>query len=259
MSAYTHTCTGARVGGRGRGRGREIILSRLHAQHEAYCSAWSHKPEIVTWAEIKNRTLNLLSHPDVPVHLIFQFIDLFITFIHLALYINYCFIHFSYYIFHTFYSIWSFLNVFSFLLHISDISLYFLIYLSSLLYTLIAQSVPSHNSDSDGLYCWVCCFAYIVVVVLMDFCFFVLFCFCVCFFWSREPLLNFDYQLLHMVMGWEMATAQTLFDVPVAKLKPGKRASGSTELLVIIPICPPSRNKFSSVYFPFKWEMGNSF
>ena len=34
----------------GRGRGRERILSRVHAQHRAQRGAWSHNPEIMTWS-----------------------------------------------------------------------------------------------------------------------------------------------------------------------------------------------------------------
>ena len=48
------------------GRNRERILSRLHAQHRAWCRAWSHDPDVMTWAEIKSWTLNQLSHPSAP-------------------------------------------------------------------------------------------------------------------------------------------------------------------------------------------------
>ena len=48
--------------GRDRERGRERILSRIWAWH----GAWSHNPEIMTWAEIKSQTLNWLSHPGAP-------------------------------------------------------------------------------------------------------------------------------------------------------------------------------------------------
>ena len=37
-------------------------LSRLHAQHRSYHGARTHHCEIMTWAEIKNWTLNWLSH-----------------------------------------------------------------------------------------------------------------------------------------------------------------------------------------------------
>ena len=46
--------------------GRERILSTLHAQCWAQCGAQSHNPEIMIWADIKNPTLNQLSHPDNP-------------------------------------------------------------------------------------------------------------------------------------------------------------------------------------------------
>ena len=35
-------------------------------QHRAQCRTRSHDPQIVTWAEIKSRTLNWLSHPGTP-------------------------------------------------------------------------------------------------------------------------------------------------------------------------------------------------
>ena len=50
---------------RGR-RGRERILSRLHAQHRAPHAIVSHDSEIMTWAEIKNWMLNWLSQPGTP-------------------------------------------------------------------------------------------------------------------------------------------------------------------------------------------------
>ena len=57
---YSHTWV------RGRGRGRDSILSRLHAQHGAQRGDTSHDCEIMTWAEIKSQMLNWLSHPDAP-------------------------------------------------------------------------------------------------------------------------------------------------------------------------------------------------
>ena len=47
-------------GGRGRERGR--VLSRLHVQGRVWWQAQSHDPEIMTWAKIKRRLLNWLSH-----------------------------------------------------------------------------------------------------------------------------------------------------------------------------------------------------
>ena len=41
-----------------------FFLSRLHPQHRAQCGAWTHDPEIDTWAEIKSWIPNQLSHPD---------------------------------------------------------------------------------------------------------------------------------------------------------------------------------------------------
>ena len=32
----------------------------------AWGRAWSHDPEIMTWADIKSQMLNWLSHPDAP-------------------------------------------------------------------------------------------------------------------------------------------------------------------------------------------------
>ena len=52
-------------GGRSRRRGRERLPSRLHAQRRAWHGARSHNPETITWAEIKSRMLNWLSHPGV--------------------------------------------------------------------------------------------------------------------------------------------------------------------------------------------------
>ena len=40
------------------------ILSRFYTQCGAQHGAWTHDPEIETWAEIKSWTLNKLSHPD---------------------------------------------------------------------------------------------------------------------------------------------------------------------------------------------------
>jgi len=59
--------------GRGRGRRRERILSRLHVQHRAWRGARSHDPEIMTWAKIKSQMLNRLSHPGTPLKDFFWF------------------------------------------------------------------------------------------------------------------------------------------------------------------------------------------
>ena len=48
--------------GRGKEKGRERILSRLHSQHRAQCGVQSHDREIMTWAKIESQTLNWLSH-----------------------------------------------------------------------------------------------------------------------------------------------------------------------------------------------------
>ena len=45
----------------------ERILSRLYAQHGLQHGAWSHNPEIMTWAEIKSRMLSQLSYPAAPL------------------------------------------------------------------------------------------------------------------------------------------------------------------------------------------------
>ena len=49
---------------RERERERERISSRLHTQHGAQCRAQSHNPGIMTWADIKSRTVN--HHPGAP-------------------------------------------------------------------------------------------------------------------------------------------------------------------------------------------------
>ena len=46
--------------GKGRGKGRERLLSRLHAQHGAWLGAQSHNPEVMTWAETNSWALNWL-------------------------------------------------------------------------------------------------------------------------------------------------------------------------------------------------------
>ena len=48
---------------RGKGRGRETILNRLDVQGESQYGAQSHKPEIMTLAEIKSQALNQVSYP----------------------------------------------------------------------------------------------------------------------------------------------------------------------------------------------------
>ena len=52
-------------GGEGQ-RERERILSRFHAQCGAQCGAWSQKPGIMTWTDIKSCTLHWLSQPGAP-------------------------------------------------------------------------------------------------------------------------------------------------------------------------------------------------
>ena len=61
---------------REREKERERILSRLHAQCWTQSGAWSHDHKIMTWAKIKSRTLNQLSHPDTP------YVVIFITHLH---------------------------------------------------------------------------------------------------------------------------------------------------------------------------------
>ena len=48
-----------------RGRGRKKTFSNLHTQGRAQHRAWSHDPEIMTWAKIKSQTLNWLNHPGI--------------------------------------------------------------------------------------------------------------------------------------------------------------------------------------------------
>ena len=55
-----------------RGRGRERILSWLHAQHRAGCGARSRNPGITPWAGIKSRTLDRLSRPGAPERIHFH-------------------------------------------------------------------------------------------------------------------------------------------------------------------------------------------
>jgi len=47
------------------GRSRE--RGRLPTECRAQSRAWSHNPEIMTWAEIKSQMLNWLSHPSTPL------------------------------------------------------------------------------------------------------------------------------------------------------------------------------------------------
>ena len=63
-----------------RGRGRERMSSRLHAQHRALYGAGSHNPEIMTWAETKSQMPNQLSHPGAPQNK--SFFKRFYVFIH---------------------------------------------------------------------------------------------------------------------------------------------------------------------------------
>ena len=51
-----------------RERGSERILSRLLADHGARHGAWSHDPEIMTWADMKSQPPNQLSHTGVQKH-----------------------------------------------------------------------------------------------------------------------------------------------------------------------------------------------
>lgn len=43
-----------------------LFFFKQAPQHGAQCSAWTHDPKMKTWAEIKSRTLNLLTHPSAP-------------------------------------------------------------------------------------------------------------------------------------------------------------------------------------------------
>ena len=54
-------------------RERGSILSRLPTEHGAQPGAWSRNPEIMTWAEIRSRMLNWLSHPGAPAKIICHF------------------------------------------------------------------------------------------------------------------------------------------------------------------------------------------
>ena len=45
---------------------------RLHAEHWPRHGAWSHNPEIMTWAETKSQTLNQLSHMGAPEPVLFN-------------------------------------------------------------------------------------------------------------------------------------------------------------------------------------------
>ena len=55
-------CTCEWVGRRGRGRGRDSIPGRLHAQHRAQ-SGRNFMTQVSTWPEVKSWSLNRLSHP----------------------------------------------------------------------------------------------------------------------------------------------------------------------------------------------------
>ena len=66
-----------RVGRRGRGRGRETP-SRLYAEHRTQCRAWSHNPEIMTWAETRSQTLTNWA-TQAPLYTLF-FVCLFVCF-----------------------------------------------------------------------------------------------------------------------------------------------------------------------------------
>ena len=47
-----------RAGGRGKGRGKERIRSRLPTEHEAGCEVQSQDPKIMTRAKIKSQRPN---------------------------------------------------------------------------------------------------------------------------------------------------------------------------------------------------------
>ena len=49
------------------GEEEERISSRLQAELGAWQGAQSHYPEIMTWAETKSQSLNVLSHPGAPI------------------------------------------------------------------------------------------------------------------------------------------------------------------------------------------------
>ena len=50
----------------GRGRKKERNLTRLHIEQGAWCGAWSHDTETLTWAKTKSQTPNQLCHPGAP-------------------------------------------------------------------------------------------------------------------------------------------------------------------------------------------------
>ena len=52
-------------------RERDRISSSLHTKHRARHGARSHDPGIMTWAEIKSRALNQLSHPGTHISSVF--------------------------------------------------------------------------------------------------------------------------------------------------------------------------------------------
>ena len=60
------------------GEGREIILSRLHAQCRAQHGAQTHNPEIMMGAEIKGQKFKQLGHPGPP--LFFHILDCILSF-----------------------------------------------------------------------------------------------------------------------------------------------------------------------------------
>ena len=66
MYLFIYETESKQTGERGRGKGRERILSRLYAQPGAQHWAGSHAPGIMTWAEIKSQMLNWLSHQGAP-------------------------------------------------------------------------------------------------------------------------------------------------------------------------------------------------
>ena len=53
-------------GTRGRRRGKERLLSRLHTQHGAHCRTQSHHPEIMTSAKINRILRNWATSPKLP-------------------------------------------------------------------------------------------------------------------------------------------------------------------------------------------------
>ena len=55
------------------------VSCRFHAERGAQGRAWTHNPEIKTWAEIKSQTPNQLSHAGAPDSLLIVTLDPFLT------------------------------------------------------------------------------------------------------------------------------------------------------------------------------------